>query len=207
MKISIVIFISLLELTSFAQNNSKIVIKGFVKDSIGLPVGNAVIFADDLKTNKKTDNQGFFKIRLKERPEKIKVLSSVYGVKEKTYLGEEELNIVFNKSNINQSKVQQKTYSKKRNKIDKTPRVFNNIYDYLRARVSGVQVSGDNKILIRGITSFNSSTDPLFIVNGSAISNIDDIDPNQIRSLTVLKGPETAYYGVRGSNGVIVIVY
>lgn len=207
MKIRILLFIGLFGLVSFAQNKSKIIIQGFVKDSVGNPVAKAIIFADNLKTNKKTDKQGFFKIKVKKRPNKIKVLSSVYGVKEETYSGEEEMNIVFDKIDMSQSLAVEKRFNTKRKKIEKTPRIFNNIYDYLRARVSGVQVSGDNKILIRGITSFNSSTDPLFIVNGSAISNIDDIDPNQIKSLTVLKGPETASYGVRGSNGVIVIVY
>jgi TonB-dependent SusC/RagA subfamily outer membrane receptor len=207
MKIRIVIFISLFSLISFSQINSKIIIRGFVQDSTGRPINNAIIFADNRKTNKTTNAKGFFKIKLKNRPDKIKVLSSEYGTKEESYSGEKQMNIIFNNSDFNKNLVQGNIYYKKRRKIEKTPRVFNNIYDYLRARVAGVQISGDNKILIRGITSFNSSTDPLFIVNGSAISNIDDIDPNQIKSVTVLKGPETASYGVRGSNGVILIDY
>ena len=83
--------------------------------------------------------------------------------------------------------------------------MFNTIYDYLRARVSGVQVSSDNRVVIRGVTSFNSSTDPLFIVNGSPVSNIIDIDPNQVKSVTVIKDSKAAEYGVRGANGVILI--
>lgn len=203
----IVIIFSLLGFTLFAQNNSKTIISGFVKDSIGRPVNNASIFADDIKTNEKTDVNGYFKIKLKKRPAKILVLSPVYGVMEETYTGEQQMNIVLSKSDLNKKLVLNKSIKKKSRKRQKTPRVYVDIYDYLRARVVGVQISGDNKIAIRGITSFSSSTEPLFIVNGSAVSNIADIDPNQIKSLTVLKGPETASYGVRGSNGVIIIKY
>ena len=82
---------------------------------------------------------------------------------------------------------------------------YNNIYDYLQGRVAGVQVTPDKRILIRGINSINSSTDPLILVDGSEMSDISSLNPNDIESVSVLKDASSAIYGVRGGNGVILI--
>ncbi|MDZ7607580.1 MAG: TonB-dependent receptor plug domain-containing protein [Cyclobacteriaceae bacterium] len=64
-------------------------------------------------------------------------------------------------------------------------------------------------IRIGGIGSFSNS-DPLFVINGSAVSATYDqivamINPNDIVSITVLKGPDASIYGSRAGNGVILI--
>jgi TonB-dependent SusC/RagA subfamily outer membrane receptor len=77
----------------------------------------------------------------------------------------------------------------------------------LLSTLPGVMVSG-NSITIRGATSIMSSTDPLIIVDGISFpaSGINSLDPNMVQNVTVLKdGAETAIYGSRGANGVIVI--
>ena len=77
----------------------------------------------------------------------------------------------------------------------------------LLSNLPGVMVSG-NSITIRGATSIMSSTDPLIIVDGMSYpaSSINSLDPNMVQNVTVLKdGSETAIYGSRGANGVIVI--
>lgn len=86
--------------------------------------------------------------------------------------------------------------------------------DYLRG-VAGVFVMGQGasaKVRIRGLAnSFNSDSEPLFVVNGSPLnggySSIhSSIHTNNIQSITVLKdGSSTAIYGSRGANGVIII--
>lgn len=61
---------------------------------------------------------------------------------------------------------------------------------------------------IRGVTSINASTEPLYILDGSEISNNTflSLNPNDIESLTVLKdASSTAIYGSRAANGVIVL--
>tara|TARA_Y100000815_G_scaffold216329_1_gene201572 strand:+ start:1454 stop:4501 length:3048 start_codon:yes stop_codon:yes gene_type:complete len=102
------------------------------------------------------------------------------------------------------------------------------------ANTSG-SAGGGSSIVIRGITSLNpnSNNQPLFVVDGIPISNDAptgsllpstgsnapssseqfsftnrgaDLNPQNIESLTVLKGPAaTALYGLRGANGVVVI--
>lgn len=83
--------------------------------------------------------------------------------------------------------------------------------DMIRS-LPGVSVSGqDNNLKIRigGISSFGNN-DPLFVINGSP-SGLDfsqiaaSINPNEITSVSVLKGSDASIYGTRGANGVILI--
>ena len=83
--------------------------------------------------------------------------------------------------------------------------------DMLR-RTSGVSVTGQGNnisVRIRGNSSFSASS-PLYVVNGSPMGSdyaqvATTINPNDITSITVLKGSDAAIYGSRGGNGVIVI--
>lgn len=102
--------------------------------------------------------------------------------------------------------------------------------NYLTGKVAGVQVSrtasgtgGSTKVIIRGNSSLSGENQPLYVVDGIPLDNtrydeaglyggkdfgdgIGNINPQDIESLTVLKGPNaTALYGSRGSNGVILI--
>ncbi|MGB2734277.1 MAG: TonB-dependent receptor plug domain-containing protein, partial [Saprospiraceae bacterium] len=89
-----------------------------------------------------------------------------------------------------------------------------NLAQALTGRASGVNVtqSGSKpgstpKILIRGRRSFNAGNDPLYVVDGIPLSaGYDDINPNDIQSLEVLKdATATAIYGARGANGVVLV--
>lgn len=85
----------------------------------------------------------------------------------------------------------------------------------LQGRVAGVGVTNTSgapgseaKIHIRGANSINSSNNPLYVVDGIALSSIglQDINVNDIKSMEVLKDASaTAIYGSRGANGVILI--
>jgi len=89
---------------------------------------------------------------------------------------------------------------------------YRSLADYLQ-RVPGVYVSGpqnNQMVLIRGVSSFNSEIQPLYVIDGTSVGtnyntvnnmlNVRDID-----NVRVLKGSDAAIYGVRGANGVIVI--
>ena len=78
------------------------------------------------------------------------------------------------------------------------------MYDYLRGRVAGVEVSPNNSIRIRGTNSINSSTEPLIIVDGSE-ADLNSVSPYDVYSVSVLKDASSSIYGVRGANGVILI--
>src|SRR5437660_1421828 len=85
----------------------------------------------------------------------------------------------------------------------------------LQGRFSGVEVSrtadGGIAVRIRGASSFNASTQPLYVVDGIPMQpgpngSLTGINPYDIESIQVLKDVgDTAIYGMRGANGVIVI--
>lgn len=61
-------------------------------------------------------------------------------------------------------------------------------------------------IRVRGGGSITQSNEPLFIVDGFQVSNINDIPPTDIESIDVLKdASSTAIYGAKGANGVILV--
>jgi TonB-dependent SusC/RagA subfamily outer membrane receptor len=83
-------------------------------------------------------------------------------------------------------------------------RTYNNIYEFLQGKVPGVQVVGES-IRIRGINSINSGTDPLILVDGIEMQDISFLNPYDVAHIEVLKDASASIYGVRGSNGVILI--
>jgi iron complex outermembrane receptor protein len=88
------------------------------------------------------------------------------------------------------------------------------VEEILKGRVAGVTVmrtEGGIAVRIRGATSIYGNNEPLYVLDGIAIQpgpggSLQGIDPYDIESIEVLKDPaDTALYGMRGSNGVIVI--
>lgn len=83
----------------------------------------------------------------------------------------------------------------------------------LLGKAAGVQVkpvSGQPgaapQIRIRGIGSISAGSEPLYVVDGFPVGDIQTLNPNDIESLDILKDASaTAIYGSRGSNGVIII--
>jgi len=83
----------------------------------------------------------------------------------------------------------------------------------LAGKVAGVQVkavSGEPgaspQIRIRGIGSISAGGSPLYVVDGFPTGSIENLNPNDIESVDILKDASaTAIYGSRGSNGVVII--
>ncbi|MBO3271773.1 SusC/RagA family TonB-linked outer membrane protein [Hymenobacter defluvii] len=82
----------------------------------------------------------------------------------------------------------------------------------IQGRVAGVQVESAGNpgavpnILIRGVGTVGSGSNPLYVIDGLWTDNIRDLNPNDVESTTVLKdASSTAVYGSRGANGVILI--
>jgi TonB-dependent SusC/RagA subfamily outer membrane receptor len=88
---------------------------------------------------------------------------------------------------------------------DNDLRTYRDMYEYLEGRVAGVVVTTGKRIVIRGINTINGSSDPLIIVDGAECQDLSTINPNDVKSVDVLKDSAAAIYGVRGANGVIVI--
>src|SRR5690606_3521853 len=103
-----------------------------------------------------------------------------------------------------------------------------NVVNAMSGKIAGVNItqsSGDigasSRITIRGVSTIFGSSQPLIVVDGTVIDNntysggnsgtdvpngLADINPQDIESINVLKGGEaTALYGMRGTNGVVVV--
>ncbi len=91
--------------------------------------------------------------------------------------------------------------------------IFSNPAQALSGAVSGlrvVQTSGDPgatpRIVLRGGTNLDGSGSPLIIIDGQIRAGLNDINPEDIESMEVLKDAgATAIYGARASNGVILV--
>lgn len=76
---------------------------------------------------------------------------------------------------------------------------YSDIISYLEGRVAGLSVIG-GRVYLRGF-----DTEPLFVVDGVEMRDPTMVNPNDVATVDVLKGPEASIYGVKGMNGVIVI--
>lgn len=88
------------------------------------------------------------------------------------------------------------------------------IEEILKDKVAGVtvtQTQGGISVRIRGVTSFYGNNEPLYVLDDVPITPgpggvLNGIGPYDIESIRVLKDPaDTALYGMRGANGVILI--
>lgn len=83
----------------------------------------------------------------------------------------------------------------------------------LKGKVSGVNVfsnsgqpGGGMRVMIRGVGTINSSSDPLYVVDGVVMEDFKYLNPNDIERIEVLKdASSSAIYGARGANGVILV--
>lgn len=215
---------------SFAQEkkqSKKVILSALVIDTENNPIQNATIFVDGKKASVVTDAEGRFKLKLKRNTKSISIFTLFNGVAETTYSGQEELTFVLGPSTgvvndpLNEATKEEYELvdvgygkTKKRNLATsagnvskehlKNARHYNSIYDMIKGEVPGVVVSGQS-ITIRGKSSINMSSEALLVVNGTATSSISDISPNDVKSISVLKGASAAIYGSRGANGVIII--
>jgi TonB-dependent starch-binding outer membrane protein SusC len=83
----------------------------------------------------------------------------------------------------------------------------------LQGKVAGLSITsagGDpnagSRVRLRGLSTFGANSSPLVVIDGVIGASLDNIDPNDIQTIDVLKdGSAAAIYGARGSSGVILV--
>lgn len=209
--------------SSFGQKNSKkITITGTVVSADHTPVEGAVIFIDKVKTSTVTDQQGHYKIKVSFDAKKILAFTLFYGASEATIDGKETIDFILAGTSDENAAPEKKDNDQLSNAGDtnKDKKTSNplgvvngqnqefassqSIFDMIRGRFPGVEVSGTS-IKISGSSTLNASTEPLYVVDGVIVNSIEDMSPQTVKSIQVLKGPDASVYGMRGANGVIVI--
>ncbi len=89
-----------------------------------------------------------------------------------------------------------------------------NVYDALQGAAPGVSITSSSgapgastSIQVRGASTFeDGGVTPLFVVDGTIVDDIDNINPTDIKSVEILKDAASAsIYGARSANGVVII--
>lgn len=89
----------------------------------------------------------------------------------------------------------------------------NDAASLLQGKVPGLSIynkggdpNGTPVIRLRGISTVGANTEPLVVIDGVIGASLDNVDPNDIETISVLKdGSAAAIYGTRGSSGVILV--
>jgi TonB-linked SusC/RagA family outer membrane protein len=198
-------------------------ITGKVTDAAGNPLDGATVQLKSTKTNAVTNLQGVFSIKA-NKGETLIIGNIGFATREFIIKNDfVEVQLVQETNNL-QDVVVLGYGTQKKGKITGSVatvtgdqlirRPLANVSMGLQGMAPGVTVrqgSGQpgadaGTINIRGIGSINSSSAPLIIVDGAEAASLNDIDPNVIENISILKdAASTAVYGARATNGVIVV--
>ena len=198
-------------------------VRGSVKDASGQPVvGAYIVQVGNTSNGTITDADGQFSISLKEG-DQVKV--SCIGFADLTVtVGSGPLSIVLSEDTtlLNEIVVIGYGTAKKSSLTGALSQVSSSAFEdqkvtrvdqALQGRASGVSVTnsvgapgGNVRIRIRGANSILGDNSPLFVVDGFVGADFNTINPNDIKSMEILKdASSTAIYGSRGANGVVLI--
>lgn len=206
--------------------DGKKIVKGFVSDEHGESIiGATVVVKGHPETGTVTDVDG--KFTLEVEPRSILVISYIGYNPQETRVSRKTpfYNIILKEDNQLLEEVVVVGYGTVK-KSDLTGSVstvgtrsfesqpVTNVSQILQGRTSGVEVTSTSgmpgsgaKVRIRGTTSINKSSDPLYVIDGIiSSSGLDGLNPQDIQSMEILKdASSTAIYGSRGANGVILV--
>lgn len=200
-------------------------LSGYVYDETGQTLPGATVIEKGTNNATSTDEKGFFKLKVKAvnailivrsigyQPQEVtgdknghvrvtmKMISN--DLKETVIVGygtQQKINLTGAVSSIGtQELVQSPVANISNSLVGRLPGVF-------ASQSNGEPGNDGSTIRIRGVATYTGNTDPLILVDGIEVVSFNNIDPNEIASLTVLKdASSTAVYGIRGANGVIII--
>ncbi len=224
---SVLCFLLFLSSTlSFASSTTTkfVDVRGTVTSSSGKPLEGATIAEKGGKASVLSAADGSFSINLSNATATLVVSYVGYKTKELKVSGTNQINIVLEASNEDMEQIVVVGYGTQRKK-DITGSVASvsgkqlaavpvvNAAQALQGKLAGVNVTTQDgrpdasvSIRVRGGGSISQSNEPLYIVDGFPVGSINDVPPNQIESIDVLKdASSTAIYGARGANGVIIV--
>lgn len=205
----------------YAQNET--ILSGLVTDTINDPIVGAVVRLLPNGKTTVTDASGKFSLVSKPGDESIAVsfigmetqTRAINGTTSFTFALKEKANtmsdvVVVGYGSVRKQDVTGAIGSVKSDQIKQVATV--DVAQTLQGRVAGVDVTAQSgepgsgtRVRIRGVGTINNS-DPLYVVDGFQVPDINFLNPNDIKSMEVLKDASaSAIYGSRGANGVVLI--
>jgi TonB-linked SusC/RagA family outer membrane protein len=207
-----------------SANAASITVTGKITDDAGLPVIGATVTEKGTTNGVSAGVDGTYKLNV-SGPNAVLVVQFLgYTPKEVTVGAQTTINVVLATDVKALSEVVVVGYGTQKKSVvtgaissvkasDLQDQQLTRIDDALKGRTSGVNVVQSSgapgstpTVRVRGITSLRNS-DPLYVIDGVLVDNggIDNINPNDIETIDVLKDASAAIYGSRASNGVIIV--
>lgn len=209
----------------FNANAQNITVSGTVVDGTEEPMIGATVTVEGTKNAVATDIDGNFTLKNVAKNATLVVSYIGYKTEKVAVNGQTHINITLSEDSEALEEVIVIGYGGTRARRDLTGSVgsvsgaklaavpVTSAAVALQGKVAGVQVTtvdgqpgADINIRVRGATSVTQSNDPLYIVDGFQVDNINDIPPSDIQSIDILKDASlTAIYGAKGGNGVVIV--
>jgi len=207
------------------KRNVAIEISGKVTDAKGMPLPGVNVKEKGKTSSVATNDDGTFRIAVTDQNAILQFIYMGFTTKEVAVGTSKTINVTLEESSQNLENVVVIGYGTQRKEAvtgsvasiggDKLREVPSpNVAQALQGRVAGVDIAQTSsrpgatmQILVRGQRSLSASNDPLIVLDGIPFpGSIADINPNDIKSLDILKDASaTAIYGARGANGVVLI--
>lgn len=218
-KFLLLLFIFFGPVIAFGQQKT---VTGKVIGSDGSPVAGASVLEKGTANGTTTDDSGDFSISVHNN---ATLTISFVGYKEQDIPvgGKSEVDVVLERTEELLNQIVVVGYGTQR-KIDVTGSISQvpgddiarqgvvNPLSGIQGKVPGVQITNNGtpgsapNIVIRGLSTFNGGTTPLYIVDGVWTDNIQFLNPSDIESINILKDPSSqAIYGVKAANGVVIV--
>ncbi len=199
-------------------------VSGVVSDQNNVPIPGVNIVIKGTTVSTQTDINGHYSLKLPNGATVLVATFIGYDIKEIEIKNQTQLNFKLTPSNLKLEEVVVVGYGTRKksdltgsivsinsDKLTKTP--VTNTLEALQGRVAGLDITRGSgqagagvNITIRGNRSLIANNEPLILVDGVQYGSYIDINPNDIKSIEVLKdASSTAIYGSRGANGVIII--
>ena len=198
-------------------------ITGTVNDQFGEPILGASVLVKGTTNGCVTDLDGNFALSGVEKGQTLAISFIGYTTQEVAVDGRAHYEVTLNENSELLEDVVVVGYGvqKKSNLTgaisqvksgDIQNRTISDVNQSLQGKTAGVQMistsgtpGAESTIRVRGFSS-NSTSDPLYVVDGVRVNSISNIDPNDVESMEVLKdAASAAIYGAEAGNGVIMI--
>jgi TonB-linked SusC/RagA family outer membrane protein len=204
----------------YAQNSGKIKITGYVRDSAGIPVPQVTVTEKSTNNRSLTGGDGSFSINVANAAAVLQFSSVGYAPQEVLLSGRTNLNVSLHLQNSSLGEVVVVGYgSKKKESITGAiSSITANDIDHVHG---GSTVSSGLAGKLPGVSfrmpdgrpgssaniSIRNMGNPLYIIDGiqQDAGQFNNLAPNDIESISILKDASAAIYGVQAANGVVVV--
>lgn len=220
------LLITIINSISIYAQQEKITLHGVVIDSLGTPIIGATI-KSELNGSTSISSDSGFSITMNKLPDTIYIFSVGYKSKKKIVKSNKYLRIVLNNNvstlsdviiNTGYQSIPKERATGSFTLIDNktiNKQVGSNILERLKGVSSGILFDKGKADLsdkavpfnVRGLSTINGNKDPLIVLDNFPYEgNINNINPNDIKSIAILKDAAAAsIWGTKAGNGVLVI--